>query len=74
MPEAFAVLFPILIAVPGLLILIYIIWRMSEVSRDEQRERGVKAFAGGTIVAMVGVMGLAVVCAQEFSRILNVWM
>lgn len=69
---SFSLLFAVLIAVPGLLIPLYIIWRMAGVLKDEHRERGEKAFAGGTVLAMILLMGIAVYAAQEITRILNV--
>lgn len=65
MLDSFAVLFPLLVAVPGLLIPLYVISRMYSVLSDERRGAAEKVFARGTMIAMLVLMGISVYAALE---------
>lgn len=60
-----SVLLPLLVAVPGLLIPLYVIGRMYALLSDERRGPGEKVFARGTMVAMLVLMGISVYAALE---------
>ena len=71
MPASFSILFALLIAVPGLLIPLYIMSRMYTVLADDRRAAAEKAFAGGTMVVMLLLMAFSVYAALEISGIIN---
>ncbi len=64
-------LFSILVAVPGILIPLYVASRMLRVLADPQRETTEKAFARGTIVVMLLLVGVAAYAALEIFRTLS---
>lgn len=70
MPESFALLFPILILVPGLLIPLLIITRMRALAANETSASGERVFARVAVVAMVALMVLSLYAAWEvFTRL-----
>lgn len=64
-------LFPILIAVPGLLIPLYVIARMHAVTSDARRTGAEKVFARGTMLVMLLLMGISLYAAFEVFAILT---
>ena len=72
MPQSFALLFPILILAPGLLIPLLVITRMRRVAAAEASGPSDKLFARGAMVAMLVLMVFSMYAAWEVFSRLNV--
>lgn len=72
MPSSFSVLFALLIAIPGILIPLHVISRMARVLSDKGRNGSERIFAGGTMIAMVLLIGLSMYAAQRTFVLLSV--
>lgn len=65
MPASFAVLFALLVAIPGVLIPLYVINRMRHQPLREGRNGADQMIAGGIVAAMVVLMAFSVYAAHS---------
>ena len=71
MPDSFPLLFRLLILLPGVLIPLYVSYRLLAVFKDERRSAGERAFAGGAILSMLLVIAFAVYASEAVWRSLS---
>lgn len=71
MPASYSVLFAMLVAIPAVLIPLYIIGRMRHVLVDERRDAGDRWIARGTIVVMVVLLVFGLYAALAIYTTLN---
>ena len=69
MPQSLTILLPILVAIPGLFIPLYVISRMAAMVADKRKPRLDKNIARVTVLLMLVVMGFSLYAASAIHAV-----